>query len=253
VRLIASTRKMPIKLLNEPDSSRAFRARQAKPVPDYGTIGTTQRLPPIPRTVATCLGILSPVISVVTREGFLERMFLYWCLRTVAISFMWYMCFQLVPNFMFREGWSGYGVSADFLQADFDGMELRRLAMLDNGCLVLVPQASSIGDQVWWCRGGIVPLVLRGSGSDFEIATTSATPKAAHPQADTRKGSNPSASCMPHPTALPTLGHVAGRVRSFFGTRRYSTGTTSACSGCSKKCISTFGPTGGIVSYGMGS
>ncbi|KAK0750187.1 heterokaryon incompatibility protein-domain-containing protein [Schizothecium vesticola] len=128
-----------------------------------------RRLPTVPRTVAACLGILPPAICVVTREGFLQRILMYWCAPVVAVSCMWYMCFQLVPNFMFQEGWSEYGVNAGFLKADFDGMELRRLAMLDSGCLVLVPQAANIGDQVWSCRGATVPLLLRPSGSDFEM------------------------------------------------------------------------------------
>jgi hypothetical protein len=94
---------------------------------------------------------------------------IYWCFPVAVISFMWYMCFQLVPNFMFQEGWNDYGVKDCFMKADFDGMELRRLAMLSSGSLALVPQASDIGDQVWNCKGAMVPLVLRPSSSDFEM------------------------------------------------------------------------------------
>jgi hypothetical protein len=128
-----------------------------------------RRLPPFPRNVAACLGALPLAICAVTREGFLERLVIYWFFPVVIVSFMWYMCFQLIPNFMFQDGWNEYGVGAGFLLADFDCMELRRLAMLDSGSLALVPQASCIGDQVWGCRGATVPLVLRPSGSDFKM------------------------------------------------------------------------------------
>lgn len=95
---------------------------------------------------------------------------MYWVFPAVLISTMWYLCFQLTPNFMFREGWGPrYGLGEGFLRCEFDGMELRRLAMLRSGALALVPQAAELGDQVWWCKGGVVPLVLRASGEDFEV------------------------------------------------------------------------------------
>ena len=128
-----------------------------------------RRLPAIPRSIAACLGVLPFAVCAITGESFLERVIIYWCIPVLAISFMWYMCFQLVPNFMFHEGWENYGVNNGFLGAEFDCMELRRLAMLSSGSLALLPQASNIGDQVWSCKGAVVPLVLRPSGSDFEM------------------------------------------------------------------------------------
>jgi hypothetical protein len=94
---------------------------------------------------------------------------LYWCFPVVAVSSMWYWCFQLVPNFMFQTGWEEYGVEDGFLKVDFDHMELRKMARLNSGALALVPEASYIGDQVWICKSGIVPLVLRPNGNDFEM------------------------------------------------------------------------------------
>jgi hypothetical protein len=108
-------------------------------------------------------------ITVWTREGFLERMILYWCFPVMVMSSIWYWVFQLTPNFIFRQGWIGHGMYDGFLKTDFDHMELRRLAMLRSGSLALVPEASCVGDQAWSCKGGVVPLVLRPVGNDFEM------------------------------------------------------------------------------------
>ena len=120
-----------------------------------------RNLPGLVKSIFTILFMLPLTITAWTRNDIVERIMLYWCFPVVAFSSMWYWCFQLMPNFMFQED--------DFLKADFDHMELRRMARLGSGSLALVPEASCIGDQIWSCRGGIVPLVLRANGKDFEM------------------------------------------------------------------------------------
>jgi hypothetical protein len=128
-----------------------------------------RNLPLLAKSCFACLFILPLAISTWTRDGLIQRILIYWCFPVVAISSMWYWCFQLMPKFMFQQGWQDLGVGDGFLKTDFENMELRRLARLRSGSLALVPEASCIGDQVWKCKGGIVPLVLRPNGDDFEM------------------------------------------------------------------------------------
>lgn len=48
-----------------------------------------------------------------------------------------------------------------FLKADFHHIELSRMARLRSGSLALIFEAFCIDDQIWDCKGGIVPFVLR--------------------------------------------------------------------------------------------
>lgn len=142
-----------------------------------------RNLHPIVKSIFLVLFVLPLLIATQTRNGILERFMMYWIFPAVAMSSFWYLCFQLTPNFMFRSKWETYGAEEGFLKADFDHMELRRMARLRSGSLALVPEASCLGDQVWSGKGGIVPLVLRPSGKNFEMvgecySTNTATHKA---------------------------------------------------------------------------
>ncbi|KAH7152579.1 heterokaryon incompatibility protein-domain-containing protein [Dactylonectria macrodidyma] len=128
-----------------------------------------RNLPTLVKSIFVCLFILPLAIVAWTGSGIVNRIMIYWCFPVVAISSMWYWCFQLTPNFMLQEGWEDHGVEDGFLKSDFDNMELRRLARLTSGSLALVPEASCIGDQIWSCKGGTVPLVLRSKGYDSEM------------------------------------------------------------------------------------
>ncbi|KAF2189294.1 hypothetical protein K469DRAFT_62685 [Zopfia rhizophila CBS 207.26] len=128
-----------------------------------------RNLPTLVKSIFASLFMLPLAITAWTGSGIVERITLYWCFPVVAVSSMWYWCFQLTPNFIFQEGWEDHSVEGGFLKADFNNMELRRMARLRSGSLALVPEASRIGDQIWSCKGGIVPLVLRSNGDDFEM------------------------------------------------------------------------------------
>ena len=137
-------------------------------IADFRTRGP-HRLPMMIKSVFICLFILPLAITAQTGSGIAERIMMYWCFPVVAVSAICYLCFQLVPNFMSRQGWEAYGMKEGFLKEDFDSMELRRLARLKSGFLALVPEATYVGDQIWSCKGGIVPLVLRPNGDDYEM------------------------------------------------------------------------------------
>ncbi|KAF2024592.1 hypothetical protein EK21DRAFT_117634 [Setomelanomma holmii] len=130
-------------------------------------------LPPLVRNAFT-LCVIGPFIFTAlerTTTGLWSRVKLYYILPTVVMAAMWYTCFQLVPNakFMFRDRWQRDALGEDFLGKDFDHMELRRMAQLETELLALVPEASMVGDEVWWCRGGRVPLVLRRREEEYEL------------------------------------------------------------------------------------
>jgi hypothetical protein len=63
----------------------------------------------------------------------------------------------------------------------------------------------------------------------------------------------PSTNWIPQPTLLPRTGQVSNLRRSRMGTLRKSTAIRSASCGWSKRWIMRFGPTGGMISAGIGS
>ncbi|KAF2680850.1 hypothetical protein K458DRAFT_434114 [Lentithecium fluviatile CBS 122367] len=158
----------PSNTYNEGSVMRALNAFRSR---------SPRNLPFIPKAVFATLFILPLAVGAWERSsiyGILERIVIYWCFPVVAVSSMWYLCFQLTPNFIFKQDWGIHGVGEGFLKAEFENMELRRMARLRSEALALVPEASCIGDQIWSCRGGIVPLVLRPHGEDFEMVDLSA-------------------------------------------------------------------------------
>ena len=52
---------------------------------------------------------------------------------------------------------------------ELEGAELRRMAQMASGRLVLAPAAAVPGDVVALCRGGAVPLVLRPVGAESDV------------------------------------------------------------------------------------
>lgn len=126
-------------------------------------------LPVLTKSVLAGMLLAPLVIATQTTSGIVERILLYWCFPVVALSSMWYWTFQLTPNFRFQNGWEKNGVEEGFLNEDFNHMELRRMARLRSGSLALVPEAAYVGDQIWSVDGGVVPLVLRPKGDDFEL------------------------------------------------------------------------------------
>lgn len=115
----------------------------------------------------TCLFMLPLAVSAWEGGGLLRRLGIYWFIATVTITSMWYCCFQLVPNFNFFR--RDQDANDNPWRADLEHMELRRLVRLEDGSLALVPEASCVGDQIWLCKGGIMPLTLRPKGNDFEM------------------------------------------------------------------------------------
>ena len=127
------------------------------------------RLPTTIRTIFAgfLVGPIAIHAAAWTLEGLAVRVLLYWCFPVLCTATMWWCCFQLVPNTAYRRDWDTLGTGNEgFLRREFDHMELRRLARLRSGKLALVPEASQVGDQVWACRGGIVPLILRPTERD---------------------------------------------------------------------------------------
>lgn len=128
-----------------------------------------QNLPAVAKGIFGYLFVMPILITLWTANGILERVLIYWMFPLAVFSTMWYWTFQLVPNFIFLDNLGEHGVGDNSLREDFENMELRRMARLKTGHLALVPEASCVGDQVWGCRGGKMPLVLRSHGDDFEM------------------------------------------------------------------------------------